>query len=198
MKRTKALALLTAAGQPCELEEVAVYGRRCKGFVHAPPTLRDLYFAARRELPFLVYEDERITFAEAWDRAARIAQLLRRDCGIEKGDRIAISMRNYPEWTLCFMAATSIGCIAVESALLEHPEVLEACVYAVPDERLGEEVGATLYVTGAVQEAELREFLQARLARFEIPRYFKLHSQPLPRTGSGKIFKRQLRQAAID
>ena len=65
MERTEAVALLTAAGQPYELEEVAVYGRRCKGFVHAPPTLRDLYFAARSDLPFIVYEDERITFAEA-------------------------------------------------------------------------------------------------------------------------------------
>ena len=113
MERQNALGLLTAPGQPFELESVDVYGRRCRGFVHAPPTLRDLYRDARSELPFIVYEDECITFAQAWDRAAQIADLLRRECGVRKGDRVAISMRNYPEWILCFMAATSVGCVAV-------------------------------------------------------------------------------------
>ena len=113
MERQKALGLLTAPGQPFELESVDVYGRRCRGFVHAPPTLRDLYRDARSELPFIVYEDECITFAQAWDRAAQIADFLRRECGVRQGDRVAISMRNYPEWILCFMAATSVGCVAV-------------------------------------------------------------------------------------
>ena len=113
MERQKALGLLTAPGQPFELESVDVYGRRCRGFVHAPPTLRDLYRDARSELPFIVYEDECITFAQAWDRAAQITEFLRRECGVRKGDRVAISMRNYPEWILCFMAATSVGCVAV-------------------------------------------------------------------------------------
>ena len=113
MDRQDALALLTAPGQPFELENVEVYGRRCRSFLHAPATLRDLYRDARSELPFIVYEDEEITFDQAWDRAAQIAGMLRRECGVRKGDRVAISMRNYPEWISCFMAATSIGCVAV-------------------------------------------------------------------------------------
>ena len=92
----------------------------------------------------------------------------------------------------------NIGCGAIEAALVEHPEIREACVYAVPDERLGEEVGATLYVTEPLDEAALWEFLSGRLAKFEIPRYVHQQLEPLPRIASGKIAKRQIRGEAVD
>lgn len=91
----------------------------------------------------------------------------------------------------------NIGCGAVEAALLEHPAVAEASVYGVPDERLGEEVGTTIYCTADTSEAALRDFLASRLAKFEIPRYFTFAETPLPRTASGKILKRELREAAL-
>jgi long-chain acyl-CoA synthetase len=71
---------------------------------------------------------------------------------------------------LVIRGGENIGCGTVEAALLEHPDILEASVYGVPDERLGEEVGATLYVKQPLDEAAVREFLEARLARFEIAR----------------------------
>jgi len=111
--RDEAIALLTAPGAPYELEEVELYGRTCRAFKHAPRTLRDLFEQSRSELPFIVYEDERLTFEETWDRACRIARLLVDEYGVGKGDRVAIAMRNYPEWILAFMATTSIGGIAV-------------------------------------------------------------------------------------
>ncbi len=98
---------------------------------------------------------------------------------------------------LVIRGGENIGCGQVEAALLEHPSVIEASVYAVPDERLGEEVGATVYSEGTIAEEELREFLSTRLARFEIPRYFHLTTVPLPRIASGKIFKRQIREDAV-
>jgi long-chain acyl-CoA synthetase len=70
-------------------------------------------------------------------------------------------------------------------------------VYAVPDERLGEEVGATVYASSPIDADELRAFLAGHLARFEIPRYISLRDEPLPRTGSGKLLKRQLRDEAV-
>lgn len=91
----------------------------------------------------------------------------------------------------------NIGCGAVEAALAEHPQILEACIYSVPDERLGEEVAATLYVSAEVAEDELRAFLAERIAPFEIPRYFYQQTEPLPRIASGKIAKRQLQDEAI-
>jgi long-chain acyl-CoA synthetase len=77
-----------------------------------------------------------------------------------------------------------------------HPDVLEASVYALPDARLGEEVGATLYTQRAISEDDLRTFLIGHLAKFKIPRYFIMTTQPLLRIASGKIDKRLIRASA--
>jgi long-chain acyl-CoA synthetase len=98
---------------------------------------------------------------------------------------------------LIIRGGENIGCGQVEAALLLHPDVHEAAVYAVPDERLGEEVGATVHGAPGLDPEALRTFLQAHLARFEVPRYILLADQPLPRTASGKILKRDLREAAL-
>ncbi len=97
---------------------------------------------------------------------------------------------------LIIRGGENIGCGTVEAALIMHPEVLEAAVYAVPDERLGEEVGATIYLKTPVDEAGLRDFLGQHLAKFEVPRYMRFVHTPLPRTASGKILKRELRDEA--
>ncbi len=113
MDRQAALAELTAPGQPYELQEVKLYGRTCRAFRNAPATLRDLFSESRSELPFIVYGEERLSFEQAWAESARIASLLVERYGVQHGDRVAISMRNYPEWILAFMATTSVGAIAV-------------------------------------------------------------------------------------
>jgi long-chain acyl-CoA synthetase len=91
----------------------------------------------------------------------------------------------------------NIGCGGVEAALLEHPDVLEVSVYGVPDDRLGEEVGATVFVRADVDPAHFEPFLEGRLPRHERPRYVHVVLAPLPRTASGKIAKRQLRSEAL-
>jgi len=98
---------------------------------------------------------------------------------------------------LIIRGGENIGCGEVEAALLMHPDVLEASVYAVPDERLGEEVGATVYARGPVDVDQLREFLLQHIARFKVPRYLRISAEPLPRIASGKIFKRGLRDEAV-
>ncbi|MFN0186996.1 MAG: AMP-binding protein [Aquabacterium sp.] len=98
---------------------------------------------------------------------------------------------------LIIRGGENIGCGHVEAALLAHPQVHEAAVYAVPDERLGEEVGATLQADPALTEDALRQHLGGLLARHEVPRYLRLLHEPLPRTGSGKILKRELRLQAL-
>ena len=122
MDRQQALAELTAAGQPYELIEVELYGRTCRAFKNAPPTLRDLFEQARSDKPFLVYGEERLSFEQAWTEAGRIGALLVNEYGLEKGDRVAISMRNYPEWILAFMAVTSVGGVAVAMNALWQPD----------------------------------------------------------------------------
>jgi long-chain acyl-CoA synthetase len=92
----------------------------------------------------------------------------------------------------------NIGCGEVEAALLEHSQILEAAVYSVPDSRLGEEVGATIFCAGAkIDKTQLREFLSARLAKFKVPNYIQIADQRLPRTASEKIYKLQIRQQAL-
>ncbi|MEZ5595623.1 MAG: class I adenylate-forming enzyme family protein [Pseudomonadales bacterium] len=99
---------------------------------------------------------------------------------------------------LIIRGGENIGCGQVEAALVMHPDIIEAAVYAVPDERLGEEVGATVYAQAPIDEAALRDFLGAHLARFAIPRYLRFSDTPLPRTASGKILKRELRDDAVN
>jgi acyl-CoA synthetase (AMP-forming)/AMP-acid ligase II len=62
---------------------------------------------------FLVYEDERTTFEEHFARAAALAHQLIDRYGVEKGDRVAIAMRNFPEWVVAFWAAAATGAVIV-------------------------------------------------------------------------------------
>ncbi len=122
--RKQALTKLTAAGMPYALEQGLINDRVCKIFSHAPATLRELYEDNRSGLTFFVYQDERYSFEEIYGRAASLAQVLLTDFNIVKGDRISISMRNYPEWIISFMAITSIGAIAVAmNALWQSDEI---------------------------------------------------------------------------
>jgi long-chain acyl-CoA synthetase len=98
---------------------------------------------------------------------------------------------------LIIRGGENIGCGTVEAALLAYPSVEEASAYSVPDERLGEEVAATIFCRIKIDLEELRSFLNQNLSRYEVPRYIRVSTEPLPRTESGKIFKRQLRETAI-
>jgi long-chain acyl-CoA synthetase len=122
MDRLQAIQELTAAGQPYEIIPSAAWGRSIRVFAAAPPHLRALYEASRSDLPFLVYGAERLSFEEVWQQSCRIAHYLVADCGVVPGDRVAIGMRNYPEWVTTFMAATSIGAIGVAMNALWQPE----------------------------------------------------------------------------
>eukprot|EP01041_Mallomonas_annulata_P017516 gene17516-36027_t len=111
--RRAAIVALTAAGQPYELTEIDGPRGQRRVYANAPASMRDLYRATISDRTFLVFEDERLTFAEVHERATRIAGGLVVDLGVRPGDRVAISMRNFPEWMLAFQAITSIGAIAV-------------------------------------------------------------------------------------
>lgn len=113
LTREEARASLTAAGADYELEQRELYGRPIRSFKHGPHTLRELFAESVSDADFFVYEDERYSFKESYERAAQIAHLLIDAHGVKQGDRVAIAMRNYPEWVFSFMAVTSIGAVAV-------------------------------------------------------------------------------------
>lgn len=89
----------------------------------------------------------------------------------------------------------NISCVEVEAAIYMHPGVLEAAVFGLPDERLGEIVGAAVVLReGSELTGEaLRAYLADHLAAFKIPAHIWFHTQQLPRIATGKIFKRQLK-----
>ncbi|MFP1680485.1 class I adenylate-forming enzyme family protein [Alloalcanivorax sp. C16-2] len=94
----------------------------------------------------------------------------------------------------------NVSCLEVEGALHHHPAVAEAGVFPVPDERLGEAVGAAVYprAGAAVDVAELTAFLADHLARFKIPDHIWVLTRPLPRGATDKIDRRALRAACLD
>lgn len=109
----QAIAKVTAPGKPFETESVSANGVEYLGFVNAPRNLRELYRAGlNHQRDFYVYDDERYTFEDAWEIAAQAANSLIA-FGIQPGDRVGISLRNYPEWILAFMGITSMGGVAV-------------------------------------------------------------------------------------
>ncbi|MGB4248163.1 MAG: class I adenylate-forming enzyme family protein [Pseudohongiellaceae bacterium] len=93
----------------------------------------------------------------------------------------------------------NIGCAEVEYAIAEHPQVCEVAVFGLPDERLGEIVGAKVMVKpdANLNEAELQAFLQTRLAQFKIPSRIWIQTEQLERIASGKIAKKLIRDALI-
>ncbi|HEY5071292.1 MAG TPA: class I adenylate-forming enzyme family protein [Caulobacteraceae bacterium] len=112
MSIVQAHAILTAPGSPCEMEEVQIRGVTTRVWKNAPPSLRAVVELGRAygERIFLVHEDERVTFEAFFRAVSTFAQELA-DQGVRKGDRVAIVMRNLPEWPVAFYAAQALGAI---------------------------------------------------------------------------------------
>ena len=112
MSVAQAHAMLTAPGTPGEMETVTIRGIPTRTWKNLPATIRSVVELSRAhgEKIFLVYEDERVSF-EAFHRAvATLAAQLQAD-GVGKGDRVAVIMRNLPEWVAAFYAAASLGAV---------------------------------------------------------------------------------------
>lgn len=85
-------------------------------FPKAPPSMLHFYvnaFEKYRKETFIVYRDERFSFQETWEISLDIGVLLKNKLGVQPEDRVAIAMRNFPEWCFCFLGIGSIGAINV-------------------------------------------------------------------------------------
>lgn len=109
----EAEARLTAPGAPFAITTVDIRGVPTRIWEKAPPTLRDLFRIARShgDKTFVVYRDERVTFT-GFARAATTLALALTGAGIRKGDRVAIALRNLPEWPVSYFGALLAGAIA--------------------------------------------------------------------------------------
>jgi acyl-CoA synthetase (AMP-forming)/AMP-acid ligase II len=106
---------LIGPGSPFELEEIELDGVPLRVFVRAPRTILDTFAmgAAHADLVHLVHDDERLTFADVRAQAFALAEHLRTRFGVERGHRVAIAMRNLPEFVIGFWGTALLGAIVV-------------------------------------------------------------------------------------
>ncbi len=126
MSVADAHTLLTSApDSPFEMTEEVIRGVTLRVWKNAPSSLRELFELGRAhgDLDYLVFEGERVSYETHYRAVAKLAhELVAR--GIGKGDRVAIVMRNYPEWSVAFWATVVIGAVTVPlNAWLTGPEL---------------------------------------------------------------------------
>jgi long-chain acyl-CoA synthetase len=148
--------VLTAPGSPLEMEVVNIRGVATRVWKTLPPTLRDVVAAGRAhgDKVFLVHEDERVSF-EAFHRAVAAFAVELQRIGVAKGDRVAVIMRNLPEWPVAFYAAAAVGAIATPLNAWWTGQELE---YGLADS------GAKVAVVDAERLARLVEHLPGCVA----------------------------------
>jgi len=113
MTVAQAHALMTRGGSPFEISETVIRGVRTRIWKNAPPTLKEVFLRGLTygDKTFLVYENDRATFIAFAKAALAIADELIEQ-GVRKGDRVAIAMRNLPEWPAAFFGVALTGAIA--------------------------------------------------------------------------------------
>ena len=151
MSIAQAHALLTAPGSAFEMETLDIRGIETRVWKNAPPSLRAELEASRAfsDRTFLVYEDERVTFDAFFKATATFASALR-SLGVGPGDRVALVMRNLPEWPVAFFAGVSLGAIVAPlNAWWTGPEL----EYGLTDS------GAKILIADAERYARLEEHL---------------------------------------
>ncbi|MDB5432794.1 MAG: long-chain-fatty-acid--CoA ligase [Caulobacter sp.] len=151
MSVAEAYRIITGPGMPCEMEEIIIRGIPTRVWKHLPPALRDIVTVGRAhgEKIFLVNEDERVSF-EGFHRAVANMAADMAARGIVKGDRIALVMRNLPEWPVAFYAGVSLGAIMTPLNAWWTGSELE---YGLSDS------GATMLVCDAERFARMAEHL---------------------------------------
>jgi long-chain acyl-CoA synthetase len=115
MTLSEATAQLTAEGQLFEMDQLEIRGVFTRIWKNAPDTLRTVLelSAAHGDKDFIVYEDERVTFNQHFAMVSALARQLVDRFGVQKGDRVAIAMRNLPEWIIAFWASAAVGAVVV-------------------------------------------------------------------------------------
>jgi len=113
------------------------------------------------------------------------------DVGYVKDDHLYLCDRRAD---MVISAGVNIYPAEIEAVLLQCPDVRDCAVFGIPDDEMGESLAAAVEpMPGATPDAvQLRAFLEARIARYKVPRRIDFH-EALPREDSGKIFKRRLR-----
>ena len=161
-------AELTAPGQMFEMDTIDIRGVPTRVWKNAPGTLRNVLdlSSLHGDKTLVVYEDETMTFADHYRRASTFAHRLIDDHGVQKGDRVALAMRNFPEWMIAFWGATVAGAIIVPlNAWWTGPEL----EYGIKDS------GAKVLIADEERAQRLRPYSDLGLGAVVVAR----HQHPL-------------------
>lgn len=153
-----------ATVDPFEIVETEVLGVTMKVFKNQPTSLRQIWDASavHGDAVYLVFEDERVTFAQAHRMVRALARHLVDDLGVRQGDRVAIATRNYPEWAIAYWATVAIGGVAVPlNAWWTGPELAygltdSGAVVLFADDERAERIEAHLAETAVRQVVLIR------------------------------------------
>jgi long-chain acyl-CoA synthetase len=136
-----------------------------------------------------------------WKRQDETAAALVEDGWYRSGDAAHMDADGYVYIVdrlkdMIITGGENVYCTEVENALYSHPLVLEAAAFGVPDERWGERVHAAVVLRPGTEacEHDLIEHCRDRIAGYKLPRSVEFHAGALPKSGAGKILKRELRQ----
>ena len=90
----------------------------------------------------------------------------------------------------------NVYCAEVEAVLFEHPDVKDVAIIGLPHRMLGEEVAAVIEPREghSLDAADVQAFVAAKLAKFKVPTKVLVTDEPLPRTATGKVLKRELKE----
>ncbi|AYE99024.1 AMP-binding protein [Mycobacterium paragordonae] len=140
-----------------------------------------------------------------WNDPVKTAEVIDADGWMHTGDLAAMDACGYVQITgrikdIVMRGGENISPREIEEFLYTHPDIVDAHVIGVPDERYGEEVMAVVKLRDGAAELTieaLREFCAGRIARFKIPRYLRT-VDGFPMTVTGKVRKVEMRQAAIE
>jgi acyl-CoA synthetase (AMP-forming)/AMP-acid ligase II len=155
---------LLQPGSLYEMTDVEVRGVPMRVFAKAPPSMRTIWELARNhgDRTYVVFEDEHLTYAEVDARVRALAHHLRDDHGVGPGDRVAIAMRNYPEWVVSHWAITAVGAAVVGmNAWWTAPELAYALEDSAPKvlvadaERVARAAGTSVPIIAVRHEGEL-------------------------------------------
>ena len=105
---------LTAPGAPFAWSVTDVRGVPTRTYDAAPPNMAQVWAGSivHGDADYLVYQDERISYAEAHKAVDALAAHLS-DIGVGHGDRVALALRNYPEWALAYWATVRLGAVVI-------------------------------------------------------------------------------------
>ena len=138
-----------------------------------------------------------------WADAKATADALR-DGWYHTGDLGYLNDRNYlfvvdRAKDMIVSGGENVYSVEVEDALYRHPAVAEAAVFGVPDETWGEAVYAIVVMHPGMSASgdELRHHCRQLIAGYKVPKMIEISSEPLPKSGPGKILKRVLRDGHL-